>query len=138
MPCFHILFSRACRLGFSAIVFFPLCLFHTFIAWFYMVFCPCFLSHLLVSYLHCVVLLDAFCSCFLSPLLASHLRCVVLHSFPPSFCFPFVCCILALRGFCSAFCFIVCICIRAVMLTVWSSYEPGHDPFGTLIVQLST
>ena len=33
--CFHILFSRACRLGFSTLVFFSLCLFYTCIVWFY-------------------------------------------------------------------------------------------------------
>ena len=132
MYCFRTLLAHACRLGFFALVFFPLCLFHTCIAWFYVVFCPCFLSPLLVSHLHCVALLDAFSSCFLSPLLASYLHCVVLHSFPPSFCFPCACCTLALHGFCSAFCFIACICIRVVMLTVWSSYEPGYAPFGTL------
>ena len=124
MPCFRTLFSRACRLGFSALVFFPLCLFHTCIVWFCLVFRPSFLSPLLaftlalcgfnqcfISYLHRLV----FHPRFVSPSHVIHLHCMVL----------------------SVFCFITCICIRAVMFTIWSSYEPGLAPFGTLTAQLS-
>ena len=40
--------------------------------------------------------------------------------------------------FYSTFCFLACIAFRAVMLTVWSSHEPGFARFGTQAALLST
>ena len=76
--------------------------------------CACCQTPVLVLCLALPVFPWLFRPCLLSPLHVD-LHCVVL----------------------SAFCFITCICIRAVMLTIWCSHEPGFAPFETQVALLS-
>ena len=97
----------------------------------------------------CVVFLSPLCTltscgfylvyriCLLSPLPILRSHRVILFGFSAlvffRFCISYLHCVVL-----SVFCFIACICIRAVMLTIWSSLEPGFARFGTLIALLST
>ena len=106
------------------------------IACFPVVFHVSFLSPLHVIYLHRVVCL-VYRIHLLSPLLVLRSHRVVLFGFFALIFFPlcmsYLHCVIL-----STFCFIACICIKAVMLTIWSSHEPGFARFGTQAALLSS
>ena len=112
--CCRSLVSRFCALhrslsrGFPRLFSFPFACHILASCGFYSVYRIRLLSPLLVLRSHRVVLFGFSALVFLSPLHVA-LHCMVL----------------------SVFCFIAYICIRAVMLTVWSSHEPGFAWFGT-------